>query len=46
MMLCVEDYLVEVGGKDGIKLEDQVLITETEVKNLTRYPFDEKLMVV
>lgn len=44
MMLCVEVYLGEVGGKDGIKLEDQVLITEDGVENLTRCPFDEKLM--
>lgn len=44
MMLCVEVYLGEVGGKDGIKLEDQVLITDTGVENLTRCPFDEKLM--
>lgn len=44
MMLCVEVYLGEVGGRDGIKLEDQVLITETGVENLTNCPFDEKLM--
>ncbi len=44
MMLCVEAYIGAVGGKDGIKLEDQVLITETGYENLTRCPFDEKLM--
>lgn len=43
MMLCVEVYLGEVGGPDGIKLEDQVLITENGVENLTRCPFDPKL---
>ena len=43
MMLCVEVYLGEVGGPDGIKLEDQVLITETGVENLTNCPFDPKL---
>jgi Xaa-Pro dipeptidase len=28
----------------SIKLEDQVLITETGYENLTKYPFDERLM--
>jgi Xaa-Pro aminopeptidase len=44
MMLCVEAYVGAVGGQDGIKLEDQVLITDSGVENLTRYPFDKKLM--
>jgi hypothetical protein len=44
MTLCVEVYIGEVGGKNGVKLEDQVLITETGVENLTRCPFDERLM--
>ena len=44
MMLCVEVYLGEVGGPDGIKLEDQLLVTESGVENLTQCPFDEKLM--
>jgi hypothetical protein len=34
----------EVGGDFSIKLEDQVLITETGYENLTRYPFDARLM--
>lgn len=42
MMLCVEVYLGEVGGQDGIKLEDQVLVTESGVENLTQCPFDPK----
>lgn len=44
MMLCVEAYVGAVGGADGVKLEDQVLITDTGVENLTHCPFDEKLM--
>ncbi len=44
MMLCVEAYVGEVGGPDGIKLEDQILITEDGYENLTHCPFDEKLM--
>lgn len=44
MFLCSETYLGRVGGTFGIKLEDQVMITEDGVENLTRCPFDEKLM--
>ncbi len=40
MMLCAEAYIGEVGGPDGIKLEDQVLVTEDGCENLTRCPFD------
>jgi Xaa-Pro aminopeptidase len=44
MVLCVEALVGEVGGDFSIKLEDQVLITETGYENLTRYPFDQVLM--
>ncbi|QIE57757.1 aminopeptidase P family protein [Pikeienuella piscinae] len=44
MLLCSEAYLGRVGGGFGVKLEDQVLITEDGVENLTRCPFDVKLM--
>ena len=32
------------GGDFSIKLEDQVLITADGYENLTKYPFDQKLM--
>ncbi len=44
MMLCVEVYLGRPGEKDGIKLEDQVLITEDGAENLTRYHWDTALL--
>lgn len=44
MMLCVEAYVGAVGGREGVKLEDQVLITEDGVENLTNYPFDARLL--
>ena len=44
MALCVEAYVGAVGGKEGVKLEDQVIITEDGFENLTRYPFEEKLL--
>lgn len=44
MAFCVEVYVGEVGGHEGVKLEEQVLVTETGFENLTRCPFDPKLM--
>ncbi|MFN4158136.1 MAG: dimethylsulfonioproprionate lyase DddP [Gemmobacter sp.] len=43
MVLCVEALVSPEGGDFSIKLEDQVLITETGHENLTRYPFDPRL---
>lgn len=43
MTLCVEALVSPEGGDFSIKLEDQVLITETGVETLTRYPFDPRL---
>ncbi len=40
MVLCVEALVSPEGGDFSIKIEDQVLITETGHENLTRYPFD------
>lgn len=44
MCLCVEAYVGEVGGKEGVKLEDQVVITEDGYENLTHYPFEKTLL--
>ncbi len=44
MVLCTEALISPEGGNFSIKLEDQVLITETGCENLTTYPFDPRLM--
>ncbi|BCS19590.1 M24 family metallopeptidase [Aspergillus puulaauensis] len=44
MVLSVEAYVGEVGGKDGIKLENQLLVTETGYELLTHYPFEESFL--
>jgi Xaa-Pro aminopeptidase len=44
MVLCVEALVSPEGGDFSIKLEDQVLITETGCENLTSYPFDAALL--
>jgi len=43
-VLCVEALVSPEGGDFSIKLEEQVLITETGHENLTRYPFDAALI--
>ena len=44
MVLCVESYMGAVGERDGVKLEEQVLITETGVERISTYPLCEALM--
>ena len=44
MVLCVEVYCGKKDGREGVKLEDQVLITEDGYENLISYPFEERLL--
>jgi Xaa-Pro aminopeptidase len=44
MVLCVESYMGEVGERDGVKLEQQVLVTEDGYELLIGYPFDDGLL--
>jgi Xaa-Pro aminopeptidase len=43
MTICVESYIGAEGGAEGVKLEQQVLVTEQGYQLLSTYPFDEKL---
>ncbi len=40
MVLCVESYIGRLGGRDGVKLEEQLLITPTGSEMLSSYPLD------
>ncbi|WP_172292657.1 Xaa-Pro peptidase family protein [Pseudoruegeria sp. HB172150] len=44
MTLCVESFIGEEGGKEGVKLEQQVLVTETGIELLSQFPFEESLL--
>ncbi len=44
MVLCVESYIARLGGREGVKIEEQVLVTGTGNKKLSRYPLDTGLM--
>ena len=41
MTLSVESYIGSVHGGEGVKLEEQVLITETGCRKLTSYPLED-----
>jgi Xaa-Pro aminopeptidase len=44
MVLCVESYIGEEGGTQGVKLEQQILITDTGIEVLSKFPFEEALL--
>lgn len=44
MTICVESYIGSVLGGEGVKLEEQVLITDAGVEVLTTYPFEPRLL--
>jgi len=44
MTICVESYIGEDGGNEGVKLEQQVLITETGSELLSLFPFEDDLL--
>ncbi len=44
MVMCVESYVGHKNGGPGVKLENQVLITDQEPEVLTLYPFESRLL--
>ncbi|WP_420547504.1 M24 family metallopeptidase [Curvivirga sp.] len=45
MTICVESYVGQIGGVEGVKLEDQVLITEGGPIVMSTYPFEDSLLI-
>ena len=44
MTIGVESYMGAVGGPEGVKLEQQVLVTESGPIVLSKFPFEEDLL--
>ncbi len=44
MTICIESYIGEVGGDEGVKLEQQVLVTERGHELLSTFPFEAELL--
>jgi len=45
MVICVESYCGAVGGREGVKLEQQVVITEDGIDDMTSFPYEESLIL-
>lgn len=43
MVLCVESYIGRLGGREGVKIEEQILVTENGNERLSSYPLDPRL---
>ena len=41
MTITIESYIGEVGGREGVKLEDQYLLTTKGLKLLTKHPLNQ-----
>ena len=44
MTLCVESFIGSEGGREGVKLEEQVLVTENGVERQSSYPFQMEML--
>ncbi|WP_350333237.1 M24 family metallopeptidase [Coralliovum pocilloporae] len=44
MVICVESYVGEMDGEQGVKLENQLLVTESGPITLSTYPFEDELL--
>lgn len=44
MVMCVESYVGEVGGYEGVKLENMVLVTASGPITLSLFPFEDELL--
>jgi Xaa-Pro aminopeptidase len=44
MTICVESYIGEEGGSEGVKLEQQVLVAEGGQELLSTFPFERALL--
>ncbi|WP_454805203.1 M24 family metallopeptidase [Paraburkholderia fungorum] len=43
MSICVESFIGDDAGGEGVKLEEQVIVTETGAQRLSIYRYDERL---
>ena len=44
MVITVESYMGPEGERDGVKLEEQILVTETGYEPISTFPFEESLL--
>jgi Xaa-Pro aminopeptidase len=44
MVVSVESYIGERGGREGVKLEEEILVTEKGGAVISRFPFEDELL--
>jgi Xaa-Pro aminopeptidase len=44
MVVSVESYIGEKGGREGVKLEEELLITDKGAEPISRFPYEEELL--
>lgn len=44
MVVSVESYIGEKGGREGVKLEEEVLVTERGAEAISRFPYEDELL--
>ncbi len=44
MTFCVESYIGVADGKEGVKLEQQILVTDSGIELLSLFPFEDDLL--
>jgi Xaa-Pro aminopeptidase len=44
MTICIESYIGADAGGEGVKLEQQLLVTERGTELLSTFPFEEELL--
>jgi len=44
MTMCIESYIGVEGGLEGVKLEEQVLVTESGIQRLSTFPYEDALL--
>jgi Xaa-Pro aminopeptidase len=44
MVLCIESYIGQTGDSEGVKLEQQVVVTDYGIQSLSTFPFEDSLL--
>jgi Xaa-Pro dipeptidase len=44
MVVCIESFMGAVGERDGVKLEQQALVTASGLEPISTYPWEEELL--
>lgn len=44
MTLCIESYIGKPGETEGVKLEEQILVTDSGIELLSNFPFEDDLL--